>query len=320
MKFRRYDQLERLNHPEVRDIDVGEIYVFPKLDGTNASVWSDGDHVFAGSRNRTLSTEADNAGFYAWVQSDHPVAVALREVALANPHLIFYGEWLVPHSLRTYREDAWRRFYVFDVYDRDLGRYRSFESYQEILETAGVDYIMPLCKMENPSENQIQTVVERNTYLIQEGAGVGEGVVLKNYQWQNQHGRQPWAKVVRNEFKETNAKIFGVPTIKGEKQTEAEIVHEFATGAWIRKEFAKVVTAVATDMREPLDVKDGTYDRFVAANRHKIIPRTLGTLYYVFVQENARDMIKKFKNPVVDFGKLQKLLTIRVKAVLNELF
>ncbi|KKL61905.1 hypothetical protein LCGC14_2190600, partial [marine sediment metagenome] len=32
----------------------------------------------------------------------------------------------------------------------------------------------------------------------------GEGIVLKNYQWENRWGEQPWAKIVRNEFKEEN--------------------------------------------------------------------------------------------------------------------
>ena len=82
--FRRYDHLERLGHPEVHDIDVGLIHVFPKLDGSNASVWSDGVDVLCGSRNRTLSEDKDNHGFHAWVQSEDPKAVALRAFAVAE--------------------------------------------------------------------------------------------------------------------------------------------------------------------------------------------------------------------------------------------
>jgi hypothetical protein len=318
--FRKYDHLEKLEHPECRDIDIGNVYVFPKIDGTNASVWATDGHVFSASRTRVLDhqNERDNAGFDAWVKSEHPVATALRELCLANPQLIFYGEWLVPHSLRTYREEAWRRFYVFDVYSREQQRYLSFDEYQPLCD--GIDYVMPLCILENPSKNQILNWTEKNTYLIDEGKGVGEGVVLKNYQWRNAHGRQPWAKLVRNEFKEANARIFGIPTVKGESQVEAEIVHEFASATWVRKEFAKVVTAVATDLNAPLDVKDGTYDEFVATNRGKIIPRTLGTLFHVFVEEFMWSACKKHKNPTIDFSKLNKLLTIRTKAVLTELF
>ena len=106
----------------------------------------------------------------------------------------------------------------------------------------------------------------------------------------------------------------------GEKQVEQEIVHDFASATWVKKEFAKVVVAAATDQNAPLDVKDGTYDKFVADNRSVIIPRTLGTLIHVFVDEFTWAAVKKHKNPTIDFGKLNKLLTIRIKAVLTEIF
>ena len=38
------------------------------------------------------------------------------------PYLRLYGESLVPHSIKDYREDAWRKFYVFDVYDMENGK------------------------------------------------------------------------------------------------------------------------------------------------------------------------------------------------------
>ena len=39
----------------------------------------------------------------------------LLEYLKANPTHRLFGEWLIPHRLRTYRDDAWKRFYVFDV-------------------------------------------------------------------------------------------------------------------------------------------------------------------------------------------------------------
>ena len=43
----------------------------------------------------------------------------LKGLCMANPGCRFFGEWLVPHSLKTYREDAWRDFYIFDVMKDD---------------------------------------------------------------------------------------------------------------------------------------------------------------------------------------------------------
>ncbi len=347
-QFRKYDHLERMGHPEVADIDIGDIYVFPKLDGTNASVWVDAEgHVQCGSRRRVLSADADNHGFHAWVHSDDPKALAVRMLVQSAPEIVLYGEWLVPHTLKTYREDAWRRFWVFDVWNHTKGAYMPYAEYGEHFEGMGLDVIHPLCTAENPSANQnrsarpgppasirINDMLERNKFLVQDGLGSGEGVVLKNYLWRNRFGRQPWAKVVRNEFKERNGVEFGPPKIKGERDIAAEVVNELATEDFIRKEWAKVANAVAEDQKTLLVSDDytggmdsvGQYEsvvrqsEFVAVNRGKIIPRFLGTIYHTFMVEEVWTIAKKWKNPVLDFSRVNKLLTIRAKAVLAEVF
>ena len=72
MKFERYQSLKRFGMTEVEGIELGEAYIFPKLDGTNSSIWwkqIDENHaqVCGGSRNRELTLENDNAGFLEWV-------------------------------------------------------------------------------------------------------------------------------------------------------------------------------------------------------------------------------------------------------------
>ena len=116
-QFRRYEHLERLDHMETAGIEIGRVYVFPKLDGTNASVWLDSaGQVQCGSRNRVLSAEHDNHGFHAWVHGDTPKASLLRTVVASNPGCVHYGEWLVPHTINAYRDEAWRCFWIFDVF------------------------------------------------------------------------------------------------------------------------------------------------------------------------------------------------------------
>jgi hypothetical protein len=60
MDFKKYQHIERLGTTEVQNIELGECYVFPKIDGTNASVWLNNGEVQAGSRNRHLSFDSDN--------------------------------------------------------------------------------------------------------------------------------------------------------------------------------------------------------------------------------------------------------------------
>lgn len=335
-QFRKFDHVERVAHSDVADLTCGTVHVFPKLDGTNASVWasvlpSDGPEcpigveVQCGSRNRILSADADNAGFHAWVHSDDARALALRMFVLQNPHLIVYGEWLVPHSLKTYADDAWRCFYVFDIYTHATGKYLPYDSYADSLAKMGIDVIKPLAVIENPSDNELNALRdEGNTFLMK--SGIGEGIVLKNYDWTNKWGRQPWAKMVRETFRNHT------PKIVRDAATEQDIIDAFCSDAFIRKTWAKVVQAVANDMGVHLvtdafdmdSVDDGPtmahFTAFVEANRYKLIPRFLGTIYWDFIEEETRGFVKKFKSPCVDFSKLQKLVVLAAKTTMKEIF
>src|SRR6478609_7687293 len=141
MEFKEYQHIERLGATEVQNIELGECYVFPKIDGTNASVWLNNGKVQAGSRTRHLTLEADNAGFLRWVSDN----VSLLNYLTENPTHRLFGEWLVPHSLKTYRPETWRRFYVFDVavdketeeilHDGDSKvKYLHYDEYKPLLE------------------------------------------------------------------------------------------------------------------------------------------------------------------------------------------
>ncbi|WP_294402419.1 hypothetical protein [uncultured Clostridium sp.] len=41
MNFERYMSLKRFGNIEVEGIENGKCYIFPKLDGTNASCWDE---------------------------------------------------------------------------------------------------------------------------------------------------------------------------------------------------------------------------------------------------------------------------------------
>lgn len=316
--FRKYDHLERFGHRDVTDINHGLCYVFPKIDGTNGSVWwnaeaEEGNRLACGSRNRLLSKDSDNHGFYAHVQA----STELAYTAAAFPNWVFYGEWLVPHSLKTYREEAWRRFYVFDVYDRETDRYVDYETYSKELEHTGLDIIPPLCLIENPTKQDLENVLAMNTYMIKDGEGAGEGIVIKNYQWANFYGRQPWAKMVRNEFKEENNKVFGPAIRKGSFQVEAAIVDEFLTEEMCRKTLHKIILDLGLEFEDGLRQCESTIS---ITHRAKIIPRLIQTVYHDFVIEEIWGALKKHRNPTVDFKTLQGMVTTRLKTLIPELF
>jgi len=304
MGFRKYQHVERWGTTEVDGIENGTCWVFPKLDGTNASVWWD-EEVRCGSRNRELAEGEDNHGFMAWVKGEDAYCLRFRGLFEEFPHWRLYGEWLVPHTLKTYREDAWREFYVFDVWDGFVesgAGHIPWETYSPVLEEFCISCIPPLCKIENPTAECILREVNKNTYLIANGEDLGEGVVVKNYRWVNRYGRQTWAKMVRNEFKEKNGEEFGVRDLKGREVFETKLADRYCTRALVDKVASRV------------EVEHCGWSS-------KLIPQLLQTVFYEMVREEIWSMYKDLKNPkVIDFSRLQKLTTQRVKVLLPELF
>ena len=111
MSFLKYQHLERFGTVSVEGIENGMCHIFPKIDGTNASVWLEDGNIKAGSRNRELTLDNDNSGFYNYIIKQQNIIEFLNKFT----GIRLYGEFLVPHTLKTYRDDAWKKFYVFDV-------------------------------------------------------------------------------------------------------------------------------------------------------------------------------------------------------------
>ena len=295
--FIKYQHVEKFGTAEVEGIEVGTVHVFPKLDGTNASVWRDSEgNLCAGSRTRELSAEEDNAGFHAHVRADQRYSNFLA----VYHNLVLYGEWLVPHTLKTYREDAWRKFYVFDVYDRRRERFIPFEDYEGALKQFGIDYLSPLQAITNGTLEMFQHAVQNNRVLIKDGDGVGEGVVLKNYDFTNKYGRVTWAKIVTNEFKESHIKEMGHPAVEGHP-VEADIAAHFVDINLVNKVVAKLELEC-----------DGWHS--------KLIPRLLSTVYYDLIREEMWEILKKFKNPTINFKMLTHHVNQRIKSIRPDIF
>jgi len=297
-EFRKYHHIERFGQEEVEDIHIGECHIFPKLDGTNSSIWWCENSIdpmpAAGSRNRDLTLDNDNAGFYEWVLNQPNLWQFLKD----NPKWRLYGEWLIPHTLKTYREDAWRRFWIFDVCVED--KLIHYDEYYPVMQKYNLDVIEPLCIVKNGTDKTFQRAMDQNTYLIEDGKGVGEGIVIKNYHWENKFGHQVWAKLVRNEFKEDNRKQFGLSILTGKKQIESEIAELFVTKFFVDKIRAKI----------ELETK----------NRKIVIPRLLQTCFHDIVKEEIWDIVKKYRNPTINFGMLQKHVIYKVKQYSKDLF
>jgi len=301
MSFRKYMHIERFGNTEVEGIELGQVYVFPKLDGTNSSAWWN-ERIRAGSRNRELDTinfEQDNAGFASYVGKEHPYTRHL-DFLLRNRNLRLYGEWLVPHTLKTYRDDVWNKFWIFDVYNDETDQFLSYEAYKPLLDEFNLDYIPPLAIIKNGSYENFIHVLNQNNLFIKDGEGIGEGIVIKNYDYYNKFRQQIWAKIVAAEFKEKHIREMGAPESSG-KMVEELIVEQFCTEALIDKVFSKIYVEM-----------DGWTSKY--------IPRLLETTFYDLVREDIWQILKDYKNPSINFKTLKALVIMKVKQVKKELF
>lgn len=141
-----------------------------------------------------------------------------------------------------------------------------------------------------------------NTYLIQDGCGFGEGIVIKNYNYKNRHGNINWAKMIHNEYSNSGSKKKGK---EDDIPIEIKISQKYATNALIEKEYQKIING-------------DNFDSITDKNR--IIPCLLQTTYYSIIEEEMWNIIKDYKNPTIKFKVLQKEITNRVRQCLPDLF
>jgi hypothetical protein len=303
--MREYMHIERFGNDAVLGIELGECYVFPKLDGTNSSVWlespitGEGPAMAAGSRHRILSLDADNAGFLSAMQ-EQPQSGKLTKFFAAHPQFILYGEWLVPHTLKTYRENAWRRFWIFDVFNLETNQYLDYETYQPLLEATGLDYVPPLARIKNGTYENFIHVLEQNNFFIKDGQGIGEGVVIKNYSYYNKFDNQVWAKIICSEFKEKHHREMGSPeTIS--LMVEEQVALEYCTKALCEKELAKIKLE-----------RQGWTSQY--------IPQLLGVVFHSIILDEMWDILKTHKNPTINFNTLKHFVIKQIKLNLPEYF
>lgn len=286
MEYISYQHIERLGTDEVEGILDGTVYLYTKLDGTNFCAFLNDGDLKVGSRHRLLDLINDNHGACAIISKYDNI----KEYLVNHPNYIVYGEFLVKNHIKSYYADAWNKPYVFDVFDAENFCYIPYEEYQPELAKLNIPYIPLVAKLDNPILDDIMAIMDE-AHFLQEEKGQNEGLVLKNYSYRNKYGRQTWAKIVREEYKQRKK----IKTPKEEQETiEDKIVDAFLTEAMIEKEYLKIAS-------------DG-WD-------NKMIPRLLNTIYHEFIVEESWNIIKKFKNPTVDFKKLQSLTFAKIKAV-----
>lgn len=323
MIYKKYQHIEKLllSNGATPDEEIlietkgllnGKVYVFPKIDGTNCCVFlDDNGNVCYGGRKQKLSIEDDNRGYVKYLsQFENKIKQLLSELPKRS---IIYGEWLVPHTIKSYDKDAWKKFYIFDVvvYNKDIDEevlkdnqksrlyeyYIPYDYYSILLEQYDLDYVPVLDILENPSINDLPLLLEKNHYLLNDR--IGEGIIVKNYDYKNPYGRRTWGKIVASDFhkKKDEVRTFNKEA-KEEDLWTHKIVNKYLTPEFIQKEFIK-------------------YEENCGKFQIKDFSLLLAYIKEEFLKDNIVAISKEFKQGSLNFRNLSKEIGNSIKETLN---
>lgn len=305
--FTKFQHVERLGKEDTEGLlQNNNIVVTAKVDGTNASIWLGEDGKFkCGSRTRELSQDKDNAGFWAWCHDcENQEAISLYTLVQEHPNIIVYGEYMGPTngrfvgSIKDYNDAAHGTFYIFDVFDVETGCYLADNVWRPILAQYNLEpyFVEILATLNCPTVDDIAAIAQKNTFLLDTANHPGEGVVLKAHNWRNRYGRQQYGKFVLDEYKQVQK----AKKVKAQiEDVEQWIVDNFVTDSELSKAIAK--TEVQFD--EVFDNHCGAHIGFL-----------LNIVWNDDVLDEMKNILKKTKNPTIDFGVLKNLCNNKVKA------
>ena len=176
------------------------LVVQEKLDGSNASFTVDNGELQCFSRRKKLNQNETLNGFYGWVHEN-----IQEDVFDFLEDYIIFGEWLVKHKIQ-YKEECYKEFYVFDVYDKEEEAYLSLKNMHRIasyLELKTVKTLLiaePSYHLNILTPQDIQDLVGKSDMTVK--PNTGEGIVIKYLDGKSEH--EDYYKIVSNEFKEFN--------------------------------------------------------------------------------------------------------------------
>lgn len=253
--FKKYIHVERLE--KVRDSMLkAERYIaMPKLDGTNASIWSDEKgNIHAGSRNRELNVNKDNANFYNYITtSQEEYIVSLREFVRNNPNYIVYGEFLGTGkkflgAIKGYENNG---FFIFDVWDRDTAEFLPHDEWYTML-CSWYPYCIPAVYYNHlPTNDEGKEILKSDFLRYNLKEGYPEGVVIKGEpSCRDPFGDIQMGKIILDEFKEKqnqNRK----KQVYEPGELEKEFVDKYITQAFLSKCKNKIDIAIGEDAPQP---------------------------------------------------------------------
>lgn len=245
----KYAEIERLGHEEnygILSVPEDVVVIQEKIDGGNAQfrLWE--REIIFGTRNNhfrigdTGSPQTKQFGANAsWVidEMSKQFNAGNEWANVLNPDFIYYGEWCKKHTI-NYDWEKMPAFIGFDIYNLMKHQYIPYEAVKLEYSRLGLPVVSLLFrgKIGEIDITRLENFVDHSNYYD----GMMEGIVIKNYFRQNVYGRQLFAKIVRQEFKEANMGVFGMKPGKVHDDT-VKFMETFYTEARIRKAIHRLI-------------------------------------------------------------------------------
>lgn len=277
-EYKQYPKIHRLGKEETDSILEYDVIIQEKVDGANCSIFQLDGKLRCGTRTRMLPEDESFNGFQEAVQANFNLAMYFSR----HPEHILYGEWLVKHTI-TYPDEAYRKIYLFDIYDKATDTWLPQEDVQYEAEFLGLEYPHIFAKGKLTIE-EIQEFVGKSAI-----APAGEGVVVKAEGFVNKFGDHCYAKVVHQKFKESNAIVFGGNNKHSDTYWEMYVVNKYCTVGRVQK----IMQKIQAETERRLD-KEHT-------------SQIAGSCYHDLITEEIWEIVKKV--PALNFKKLQGFCT-----------
>lgn len=191
-KFEKIINYEKVDLMKV--LQKGDsISITEKLDGANASFIKDDFEelgISCFSRNQKLHSSNTLQGFYNYVEKNIvPIENKL------NPNYRYIGEWLVKHKI-LYKEDKYKDFYLFAIYDEETEKYLSDDIVISEAKRLGLNTVEFFYKGNFIDIEHIKNFIGKSNLTYEKDNG--EGIVLKALNKET----QVFLKLVSDKFKE----------------------------------------------------------------------------------------------------------------------
>lgn len=279
MEHKKYKKIDNLRSSYQGSFNKGDkVVIQEKVDGSNGSLLYDGNEMHAFSRRFHLDEFNNLNGFWQYAQT----VKRIEELK----GLRIFGEWLVKHTI-PYSEDAYNKFYLFDVYDDSTNEYLPQEKVVEVSKLLDI----PLAEVFY--EGEFKSWEHAHSFIGKSALGEsGEGVVLKNQDRLNDSNRKNpfYIKLVAPSFQErkaTKGRRPIDPAVSAQREYDIGLVESIVTEPRVRKQLFVLV-------------EDGIIPQDFDLEDMGTIARNIGKLVHDDCVEEEPDVVAEVGK---DFGK-----------------